>query len=295
MIIYTDDNKQCFVITDTEKYKSIADYHACLNTFLVSTNKISRYFFKDCSYEQLIPSIYMAKSSSKQYFKSCYVAFVLSLAYFTILKVTALNLELTFIIFSTISVLIVGMLTPLTFVFSGKIVTDEIETARPDETPINIPPAIKKRRITSSRVHDNALNSDLRSSPSDSQSPEDNVKTDNYSNDNKSSPHSSTTQHRHQYKFIDLPEDTTQISTIFVHNLSQKCNNSQLYSLLFKIDSQIYSIEKLRDKHSPKTKFFAILKVPSSLKDKFVTALHQKKFLDCTLKASVKSIRTNAE
>ena len=100
----------------------------------------------------------MAKSSSKQYLKSCYVAFVLSLAYFTVLKVTALNLELTFIIFSTISVLIVGMLTPLTFVFSGKIVTDEIENARPDETPINIPPAIKKRHISSNDMRNNVLN-----------------------------------------------------------------------------------------------------------------------------------------
>ena len=224
----------------------------------------------------------MAKSSSKQYLKSCYVAFVLSLAYFTVLKVTALNLELTFIIFSTISVLIVGMLTPLTFVFSGKIVTDEIENARPDETPINIPPAIKKRHISSNDMRNNVFNR--------KQSSEHHY-THNATMKGMTSPspHNSTVQPKRQYQFMELPEDTTKISTIFIHNISQKCNNSQLYNMLFKIDPQIYSIEKLRDRHSPKTKFFAILKVPNSQKDKFVTALHQKKFLDYTLKASVKS------
>lgn len=238
----------------------------------------------------------MAKSSSKQYLKSCYVAFVLSLAYFTVLKVTALNLELTFIIFSTISVLIVGMLTPLTFVFSGKIVTDEIENARPDETPINIPPAIKKRHISSNDMRNNVFNR-IQSSEHHythnatikGMTSDDAVKTTNDSKENNPSPHNSTVQPKRQYQFMELPEDTTKISTIFIHNISQKCNNSQLYNMLFKIDPQIYSIEKLRDRHSPKTKFFAILKVPNSQKDKFVTALHQKKFLDYTLKASVKS------
>ena len=238
----------------------------------------------------------MAKSSSKQYLKSCYVAFVLSLAYFTVLKVTALNLELTFIIFSTISVLIVGMLTPLTFVFSGKIVTDEIENARPDETPINIPPAIKKRHISSNDMRNNVLNRKQSSehhythnATIKGMTSDDAVKTTNDSKENNPSPHNSTVQPKRQYQFMELPEDTTKISTIFIHNISQKCNNSQLYNMLFKIDPQIYSIEKLRDRHSPKTKFFAILKVPNSQKDKFVTALHQKKFLDYTLKASVKS------
>ena len=238
----------------------------------------------------------MAKSSSKQYLKSCYVAFVLSLAYFTVLKVTALNLELTFIIFSTISVLIVGMLTPLTFVFSGKIVTDEIENARPDETPINIPPAIKKRHISSNDMRNNVLNRKQSSehhythnATMKGMTSDDAVKTTNDSKENNPSPHNSTVQPKRQYQFMELPEDTTKISTIFIHNISQKCNNSQLYNMLFKIDPQIYSIEKLRDRHSPKTKFFAILKVPNSQKDKFVTALHQKKFLDYTLKASVKS------
>ena len=238
----------------------------------------------------------MAKSSSKQYLKSCYVAFVLSLAYFTVLKVTALNLELTFIIFSTISVLIVGMLTPLTFVFSGKIVTDEIENARPDETPINIPPAIKKRHISSNDMRNNLFNRKQSSehhythnATVKGMTSDDAVKTTNDSKENNPSPHNSTVQPKRQYQFMELPEDTTKISTIFIHNISQKCNNSQLYNMLFKIDPQIYSIEKLRDRHSPKTKFFAILKVPNSQKDKFVTALHQKKFLDYTLKASVKS------
>jgi hypothetical protein len=238
----------------------------------------------------------MAKSSSKQYLKSCYVAFVLSLAYFTVLKVTALNLELTFIIFSTISVLIVGMLTPLTFVFSGKIVTDEIENARPDETPINIPPAIKKRHISSNDMRNNVFNRKQSSehhythnATIKGMTSDDAVKTTNDSKENNPSPHNSTVQPKRQYQFMELPEDTTKISTIFIHNISQKCNNSQLYNMLFKIDPQIYSIEKLRDRHSPKTKFFAILKVPNSQKDKFVTALHQKKFLDYTLKASVKS------
>ncbi len=238
----------------------------------------------------------MAKSSSKQYLKSCYVAFVLSLAYFTVLKVTALNLELTFIIFSTISVLIVGMLTPLTFVFSGKIVTDEIENARPDETPINIPPAIKKRHISSNDMRNNVFNRKQSSehhythnATMKGMTSDDAVKTTNDSKENNPSPHNSTVQPKRQYQFMELPEDTTKISTIFIHNISQKCNNSQLYNMLFKIDPQIYSIEKLRDRHSPKTKFFAILKVPNSQKDKFVTALHQKKFLDYTLKASVKS------
>lgn len=238
----------------------------------------------------------MAKSSSKQYLKSCYVAFVLSLAYFTVLKVTALNLELTFIIFSTISVLIVGMLTPLTFVFSGKIVTDEIENARPDETPINIPLAIKKRHISSNDMRNNVFNRKQSSehhythnATIKGMTSDDAVKTTNDSKENNPSPHNSTVQPKRQYQFMELPEDTTKISTIFIHNLSQKCNNSQLYNMLFKIDPQIYSIEKLRDRHSPKTKFFAILKVPNSQKDKFVTALHQKKFLDYTLKASVKS------
>ncbi|MBR1925224.1 MAG: RNA-binding protein [Ruminobacter sp.] len=238
----------------------------------------------------------MAKSSSKQYLKSCYVAFVLSLAYFTVLKVTALNLELTFIIFSTISVLIVGMLTPLTFVFSGKIVTDEIENARPDETPINIPPAIKKRHISSNDMRNNVFNRKQSSehhythnATVKGMTSDDAVKTTNDSKENNPSPHNSTVQPKRQYQFMELPEDTTKISTIFIHNISQKCNNSQLYNMLFKIDPQIYSIEKLRDRHSPKTKFFAILKVPNSQKDKFVTALHQKKFLDYTLKASVKS------
>ena len=238
----------------------------------------------------------MAKSSSKQYLKSCYVAFVLSLAYFTVLKVTALNLELTFIIFSTISVLIVGMLTPLTFVFSGKIVTDEIENARPDETPINIPPAIKKRHISSNDMRNNVFNRKQSSehhythnATMKGMTSDDAVKTTNDSKVNNPSPHNSTVQPKRQYQFMELPEDTTKISTIFIHNISQKCNNSQLYNMLFKIDPQIYSIEKLRDRHSPKTKFFAILKVPNSQKDKFVTALHQKKFLDYTLKASVKS------
>lgn len=238
----------------------------------------------------------MAKSSSKQYLKSCYVAFVLSLAYFTVLKVTALNLELTFIIFSTISVLIVGMLTPLTFVFSGKIVTDEIENARPDETPINIPPAIKKRHISSNDMRNNMFNRKQSSehhythnATMKGMTSDDAVKTTNDSKENNPSPHNSTVQPKRQYQFMELPEDTTKISTIFIHNISQKCNNSQLYNMLFKIDPQIYSIEKLRDRHSPKTKFFAILKVPNSQKDKFVTALHQKKFLDYTLKASVKS------
>lgn len=238
----------------------------------------------------------MAKSSSKQYLKSCYVAFVLSLAYFTVLKVTALNLELTFIIFSTISVLIVGMLTPLTFVFSGKIVTDEIENARPDETPINIPLAIKKRHISSNDMRNNVFNRKQSSehhythnATMKGMTSDDAVKTTNDSKENNPSPHNSTVQPKRQYQFMELPEDTTKISTIFIHNLSQKCNNSQLYNMLFKIDPQIYSIEKLRDRHSPKTKFFAILKVPNSQKDKFVTALHQKKFLDYTLKASVKS------
>lgn len=238
----------------------------------------------------------MAKSSSKQYLKSCYVAFVLSLAYFTVLKVTALNLELTFIIFSTISVLIVGMLTPLTFVFSGKIVTDEIENARPDETPINIPPAIKKRHISSNDMRNNMFNRKQSSehhythnATIKGMTSDDAVKTTNDSKENNPSPHNSTVQPKRQYQFMELPEDTTKISTIFIHNISQKCNNSQLYNMLFKIDPQIYSIEKLRDRHSPKTKFFAILKVPNSQKDKFVTALHQKKFLDYTLKASVKS------
>ena len=238
----------------------------------------------------------MAKSSSKQYLKSCYVAFVLSLAYFTVLKVTALNLELTFIIFSTISVLIVGMLTPLTFVFSGKIVTDEIENARPDETPINIPPAIKKRHISSNDMRNNVFNRKQSSehhythnATMKGMTSDDAVKTTNDSKENNPSPHNSTVQPKRQYQFMELPEDTTKISTIFIHNISQKCNNSQLYNMLFKIDPQIYSIEKLRDRNSPKTKFFAILKVPNSQKDKFVTALHQKKFLDYTLKASVKS------
>ena len=238
----------------------------------------------------------MAKSSSKQYLKSCYVAFVLSLAYFTVLKVTALNLELTFIIFSTISVLIVGMLTPLTFVFSGKIVTDEIENARPDETPINIPTAIKKRHISSNDMRNNVFNRKQSSehhythnATMKGMTSDDAVKTTNDSKVNNPSPHNSTVQPKRQYQFMELPEDTTKISTIFIHNISQKCNNSQLYNMLFKIDPQIYSIEKLRDRHSPKTKFFAILKVPNSQKDKFVTALHQKKFLDYTLKASVKS------
>ena len=238
----------------------------------------------------------MAKSSSKQYLKSCYVAFVLSLAYFTVLKVTALNLELTFIIFSTISVLIVGMLTPLTFVFSGKIVTDEIENARPDETPINIPPAIKIRHISSNDMRNNVFNRKQSSehhythnATMKGMTSDDAVKTTNDSKENNPSPHNSTVQPKRQYQFMELPEDTTKISTIFIHNISQKCNNSQLYNMLFKIDPQIYSIEKLRDRHSPKTKFFAILKVPNSQKDKFVTALHQKKFLDYTLKASVKS------
>lgn len=238
----------------------------------------------------------MAKSSSKQYLKSCYVAFVLSLAYFTVLKVTALNLELTFIIFSTISVLIVGMLTPLTFVFSGKIVTDEIENARPDETPINIPLAIKKRHISSNDMRNNMFNRKQSSehhythnATMKGMTSDDAVKTTNDSKENNPSPHNSTVQPKRQYQFMELPEDTTKISTIFIHNISQKCNNSQLYNMLFKIDPQIYSIEKLRDRHSPKTKFFAILKVPNSQKDKFVTALHQKKFLDYTLKASVKS------
>lgn len=238
----------------------------------------------------------MAKSSSKQYLKSCYVAFVLSLAYFTVLKVTALNLELTFIIFSTISVLIVGMLTPLTFVFSGKIVTDEIENARPDETPINIPPAIKKRHISSNDMRNNVFNRKQSSehhythnATMKGMTSDDAVKTTNDSKENNPSPHNSTVQPKRQYQFMELPEDTTKISTIFIHNISQKCNNSQLYNMLFKIDPQIYSIEKLRDRHSPKTKFFAILKVPNSQKDKFITALHQKKFLDYTLKASVKS------
>ena len=238
----------------------------------------------------------MAKSSSKQYLKSCYVAFVLSLAYFTVLKVTALNLELTFIIFSTISVLIVGMLTPLTFVFSGKIVTDEIENARPDETPINIPPAIKKRHISSNDMRNNVFNRKQSSehhythnATMKGMTSDDAVKTTNDSKENNPSHHNSTVQPKRQYQFMELPEDTTKISTIFIHNISQKCNNSQLYNMLFKIDPQIYSIEKLRDRHSPKTKFFAILKVPNSQKDKFVTALHQKKFLDYTLKASVKS------
>lgn len=238
----------------------------------------------------------MAKSSSKQYLKSCYVAFVLSLAYFTVLKVTALNLELTFIIFSTISVLIVGMLTPLTFVFSGKIVTDEIENARPDETPINIPLAIKKRHISSNDMRNNVFNRKQSSehhythnATMKGMTSDDAVKTTNDSKVNNPSPHNSTVQPKRQYQFMELPEDTTKISTIFIHNISQKCNNSQLYNMLFKIDPQIYSIEKLRDRHSPKTKFFAILKVPNSQKDKFVTALHQKKFLDYTLKASVKS------
>lgn len=238
----------------------------------------------------------MAKSSSKQYLKSCYVAFVLSLAYFTVLKVTALNLELTFIIFSTISVLIVGMLTPLTFVFSGKIVTDEIENARPDETPINIPLAIKKRHISSNDMRNNVFNRKQSSehhythnATMKGMTSDDAVKTTNDSKENNPSPHNSTVQPKRQYQFMELPEDTTKISTIFIHNISQKCNNSQLYNMLFKIDPQIYSIEKLRDRHSPKTKFFAILKVPNSQKDKFVTALHQKKFLDYTLKASVKS------
>jgi len=238
----------------------------------------------------------MAKSSSKQYLKSCYVAFVLSLAYFTVLKVTALNLELTFIIFSTISVLIVGMLTPLTFVFSGKIVTDEIENARPDETPINIPLAIKKRHISSNDMRNNVFNRKQSSehhythnATIKGMTSDDAVKTTNDSKENNPSPHNSTVQPKRQYQFMELPEDTTKISTIFIHNISQKCNNSQLYNMLFKIDPQIYSIEKLRDRHSPKTKFFAILKVPNSQKDKFVTALHQKKFLDYTLKASVKS------
>ena len=238
----------------------------------------------------------MAKSSSKQYLKSCYVAFVLSLAYFTVLKVTALNLELTFIIFSTISVLIVGMLTPLTFVFSGKIVTDEIENARPDETPINIPPAIKKRHISSNDMRNNVFNRKQSSehhythnATIKGMTSDDAVKTTNDSKENNPSPHNSTVQPKRQYQFMELPEDTTKVSTIFIHNISQKCNNSQLYNMLFKIDPQIYSIEKLRDRHSPKTKFFAILKVPNSQKDKFVTALHQKKFLDYTLKASVKS------
>ncbi len=238
----------------------------------------------------------MAKSSSKQYLKSCYVAFVLSLAYFTVLKVTALNLELTFIIFSTISVLIVGMLTPLTFVFSGKIVTDEIENARPDETPINIPPAIKKRHISSNDMRNNVFNRKQSSehhythnATMKGMTSDDAVKTTNDSKENNPSPHNSTVQPKRQYQFMELPEDTTKISTIFIHNISQKCNNSQLYNMLFKIDPQIYSIEKLRDRHSPKTKFFAILKVPNSQKDKFVTALHQKKFFDYTLKASVKS------
>ena len=238
----------------------------------------------------------MAKSSSKQYLKSCYVAFVLSLAYFTVLKVTALNLELTFIIFSTISVLIVGMLTPLTLVYSGKIVTDEIENARPDETPINIPLAIKKRHISSNDMRNNVFNRKQSSehhythnATMKGMTSDDAVKTTNDSKENNPSPHNSTVQPKRQYQFMELPEDTTKISTIFIHNISQKCNNSQLYNMLFKIDPQIYSIEKLRDRHSPKTKFFAILKVPNSQKDKFVTALHQKKFLDYTLKASVKS------
>lgn len=170
----------------------------------------------------------MAKSSSKQYLKSCYVAFVLSLAYFTVLKVTALNLELTFIIFSTISVLIVGMLTPLTFVFSGKIVTDEIENARPDETPINIPPAIKKRHISSNDMRNNVFNRKQSSehhythnATIKGMTSDDAVKTTNDSKENNPSPHNSTVQPKRQYQFMELPEDTTKISTIFIHNISQ--------------------------------------------------------------------------
>ena len=188
------------------------------------------------------------------------------------------------------------MLTPLTFVFSGKIVTDEIENARPDETPINIPLAIKKRHISSNDMRNNVFNRKQSSehhythnATMKGMTSDDAVKTTNDSKENNPSPHNSTVQPKRQYQFMELPEDTTKISTIFIHNISQKCNNSQLYNMLFKIDPQIYSIEKLRDRHSPKTKFFAILKVPNSQKDKFVTALHQKKFLDYTLKASVKS------
>ena len=178
-----------------------------------------------------------------QYLKSCFLSLIVTLVYVVVaLKGFKFEPELSFLITSTIFVFISGLIAPLAFTLKDKIVTDEIENARPDDAPIDLPRDLKKsvsNQATAGR-----------------------------------SPDSSEHQQKTYFSFIPTPADESAVSDIFIGNIPFALNEFELKKILFGVSKNICSIKIPKDPKTKKRKNFAFVRVLSTKKDSFISGLN---------------------
>lgn len=182
-------------------------------------------------------------SVNTQYLKSCFLSLIVTLVYVAVaLKGFKLEPEPSFLITSTIFVFMSGLIAPLAFTLKDKIVTDEIENARPDDAPIDLPKNLK-------------------------------TSLSNQVNTNKPQ-NSSEPPQKTYFSFIPMPDDESAVCDIFIGNIPFALNEFELKKILFGVSKNICSIKIPKDPKTKKRKNFAFVRVLSTEKDSFISGLN---------------------
>lgn len=185
-------------------------------------------------------------SVNTQYLKSCFLSLIVTLVYI-LLGIKAFKIpesadHLSFFIVSIACVFISGLITPLAFVLKDKVVTDEVEDARPDDKPIDLPNTLKTAAPAQSR-------------PQKVAQPQ---------------------QHKTSLNFIPMPEDDSAVCDIFIGNIPFALNEFELKKLIFSATQNICSLKIPKDPKTKKRKNFAFVRVLKEDRDLFISKLNNR-------------------
>ncbi len=211
-------------------------------------------------------------SYKTNYLKSCFITLIFTLVYILIFKLLHTELEAnptTLLTLGSCFVVLVGLVSPLSFFLTGKYITKVKEPARPEELVES-----NQKKINLSKKALNSINANPQTNARKEYLKRKEKELNKSTNSNSEKV---TTKNKNELLDKSLATDNIKESTstshdfsnnnsepfitIYVSNLPYKTNDTELRRLFSQFGGKLYSINLTRDKVTKRKKGIAFIKI----------------------------------